>query len=159
MRVNHAGEIAAQALYVGQAIGARRPETRAHLLDAAREERDHLDWCRKRLDELGHRPSVLGPFWYAGSFCIGLAAGSFGDAVSLGFVSETERQVEAHIQDHLGRLPADDTKSRAILETMAADETHHGTTARLAGGVPLPFAIRRLMSVGGEILRRTAYFL
>src|SRR5690606_1734598 len=120
---------------------------------------DHLDWCRERLGELGARPSVLGPFWYAGSFCIGLAAGALGDAVSLGFVSETERQVEAHIKDHLARLPADDARSRAILETMAADETHHGTTARLAGGVPLPAPVRAAMSVGGEILRRTAYLV
>lgn len=159
MRVNHAGEIAAQALYVGQAVGARKPGTRAQLLAAAREERDHLDWCRERLGELGTRPSMLGPFWYAGSFCIGLAAGSLGDAVSLGFVSETERQVEAHLREHLTRLPSSDEKSRAVLEKMAADETHHGTTARLAGGVPLPAAVRGAMSIGGEILRRTAYFL
>ena len=103
MRVNHAGEIAAQALYVGQSVGARTPETRAHLLAAAHEERDHLHWCRERLDELGERPSLLAPFWYAGSFCIGLAAGSLGDAMSLGFVAETERQVEAHLRDHLER--------------------------------------------------------
>lgn len=159
MRVNHAGEIAAQALYTGQAIGARAPATREHLLTAAREERDHLTWCRERLDELGGRPSALGPFWYAGSFCIGLIAGSFGDAASLGFVAETERQVEAHLEDHLGRLPAADEKSRAILREMAADEAHHGTTARLAGGRPLPPPIRTLMSLGGEILRRTAYFV
>jgi len=159
MRVNHAGEIAAQALYVGQAVAARKPETRAHLLDAAREERDHLDWCRARLDELGARPSLLGPFWYAGSFCIGVAAGALGDAASLGFVSETERQVEAHLKDHLGRLPPADVKSRAILETMAEDEVHHGTTARLAGGIPLPAPVRSAMSLGGEILRRTAYIL
>src|SRR5690606_15600818 len=112
MRVNHAGEIAAQALYTGQAIGARAAATREHLLTAAREERDHLVWCRERLDELGGRPSVLGPFWYVGSLCIGLVAGSFGDATSLGFVAETERQVEAHLEDHLGRLPAADEKSR-----------------------------------------------
>lgn len=159
MRVNHAGEIAAQALYVGQAIGARAPETRSHLLAAAREERDHLDWCRERIAELGSRPSTLGPFWYAGSLCIGLAAGAFGDAISLGFVSETERQVEAHLNDHLSRLPAGDAKSRAILTTMAADEMHHGTTARLAGGLPLPAAVRAVMAVGGEILRRTAYIV
>ena len=159
MRVNHAGEIAAQALYVGQAVGARRPDTRAHLLDAAREERDHLDWCRTRLAELGATPSLLAPIWYAGSFCIGLAAGALGDAVSLGFVSETERQVEAHLKDHLARLPSADVKSRAILETMAADEVHHGTMARLKGGIPLPAPVRSLMSLGGEILRRTAYLL
>src|SRR5690606_1763983 len=110
MRVNHAGEIAAQALYTGQAIGARAPATREHLMTAAREERDHLTWCRERLDELGGRPSALGPFWYAGSFCIGLVAGSFGDTASLGFVAETEHQVEAHLEDHLDRLPAADEK-------------------------------------------------
>lgn len=159
MRVNHAGEIAAQALYVGQAIGARRPETRSHLLDAAREERDHLGWCRTRLDELDARPSLLGPFWYAGSFGLGLAAGTLGDARSLGFVAETERQVEAHLQDHLARLPSGDEKSRAILETMAADEIRHGTTATLAGGISLPAPVRAAMSIGGGILRRTAYFL
>ncbi len=159
MRVNHAGEIAAQALYVGQAIGARRSETRSQLLEAAREERDHLDWCRTRLDELDARPSLLAPFWYAGSFGIGLAAGSFSDAISLGFVAETEQQVEAHLKDHLARLPAGDDKSRAILETMAADEAHHGTSAMLAGGVALPALVRGAMSIGGEILRRTAYFL
>lgn len=158
MRVNHAGEIAAQALYTGQAIGARSAATRDHLLTAAREERDHLIWCRERLDELGGRPSALGPFWYAGSFCIGLVAGSFGDTASLGFVAETEHQVEAHLEDHLDRLPAADEKSRAILREMAADEAHHGTTARLAGGRPLPPPVRTLMSFGGEILRRTAYF-
>lgn len=156
MRVNHAGEIAAQALYSGQAVGARTVATRDHLLSAAREERDHLAWCRERLDELGGRPSVLGPFWYAGSFCIGLVASGFGDHVSLGFISETESQVESHIEDHLTRLPKSDTKSAAILRKMAADEAHHGTTARLAGGVALPIPVRRLMSLGGEVLRRTA---
>lgn len=159
MRVNHAGEIAAQALYVGQAVLARTPQTRAHLLAAAHEEHDHLEWCRARLDELGARPSVLAPFWYGGSLGIGLAAAGFGDRVSLGFVAETERQVEAHIDDHLARLPANDTRSRAILAAMAADEAHHGTTARAAGGVALPAPIRLTMSIGGEILRRTAYFV
>jgi 3-demethoxyubiquinol 3-hydroxylase len=159
MRVNHAGEVAAQALYTGQAVGARTAETRTHLLDAAREERDHLEWCRERVSELGGRTSMLGPFWYAGSFCIGLAAGRFGDPMSLGFVSETERQVEAHLEDHLARLPARDAKSRAILEKMALDEASHGTAARAAGGVSLPFPIRGLMHLGGEVLRRTAYLL
>lgn len=159
MRVNHAGEIAAQALYTGQAIGARTPATRDHLLAAAREERDHLAWCRERLGELGGRTSALGPFWYAASFGIGVAAGGFGDAVSLGFVAETERQVEAHIEDHLSRLPDGDERSRAVLEAMAADEAHHGTTARLAGGMPLPLPVRKLMSLGGEVLRRAAYFV
>jgi ubiquinone biosynthesis monooxygenase Coq7 len=159
MRVNHAGEVAAQALYVGQALVARSDATRKHLLTAAREEQDHLGWCAERLAELRGRTSVLGPFWFGGSFCIGLAAGVFGDSVSLGFVSETERQVEAHIKDHLQRLPAADAKSRSILERMAQDEAHHGTTARLAGGAALPPPIVEAMTLGGEFLRRTAYFV
>lgn len=157
MRVNHAGEIAAQALYTGQALVARDAETRERLLSAAKEERDHLEWCARRVSELGGRTSVLGPFWYAGSLCIGVAAGTLGDAASLGFVVETERQVEAHLEDHLERLPPADAKSRAILTTMAADEADHGASARLAGGVDLPLPIRKLMAIGGEFLRRTAY--
>jgi 3-demethoxyubiquinol 3-hydroxylase len=156
LRVNHAGELAAQGLYNGQALLARADETRAQLRAAAREENDHLAWCAARLDELGGRPSVLAPFWYAGSFCIGLLAASFGDEQSLGFVVETERQVEAHLDDHLRRLPAADRKSRAILERMAADESHHGTMASLAGGAQLPQPVRRCMGVGGELLRRIA---
>lgn len=159
MRVNHAGEIAAQALYSGQALTARSPATRDHLLRAAREERDHLGWCAARLAELGGRTSALAPFWYAGSFLIGVAAGGLGDRASLGFVVETERQVEAHLDDHLSRLPAADSKSRAILAKMAEEEAHHGAAAGLAGGVPLPPPIRKAMAIGGEVLRRTAYFV
>jgi ubiquinone biosynthesis monooxygenase Coq7 len=156
MRVNHAGEIAAQALYSGQSLFARSPATRQLLTNAAREERDHLAWCAARIDELGGRTSVLTPFWYAGSFAIGVLAGLRADAESLGFVRETERQVEAHLRDHLQRLPSQDTKSAAILSRMAEDETHHGTTAALAGGIDLPSPIRSCMKVGGEILRRVA---
>jgi ubiquinone biosynthesis monooxygenase Coq7 len=156
MRVNHAGEVAAQALYHGQALAARSASTRALLEHAAREERDHLAWCAERVAELGGRVSVLTPFWYVGSFCIGVAAGLASDATSLGFVQETERQVEAHLRDHLARLPVDDRRSAAILERMVEDEVHHGTTAALAGGASLPLAVRRCMSLGGEILRRTA---
>ncbi|MDH3419623.1 MAG: 2-polyprenyl-3-methyl-6-methoxy-1,4-benzoquinone monooxygenase [Gammaproteobacteria bacterium] len=156
MRVNHAGEIAAQALYSGQAVLARATATREHLLQAGREEQDHLAWCRERLEELGARPSLLTPVWYAGAFTIGLIAGAAGDRISLGFIAETEKQVEAHIHDHLDRLPPADEKSAAILEQMASDEAHHGTTARLAGGVDLPTPARSLMTVGGEILRRVA---
>ena len=156
MRVNHAGEIAAQALYSGQALFARSPATETMLSNAAREERDHLAWCAARIDELGGRPSLLTPFWYAGSFAIGVLAGLRADNESLGFVRETERQVEAHLRDHLQRLPAHDEKSAAILSRMAADEMHHGTTAALAGGAELPAAIRGCMKVGGEILRRIA---
>ena len=156
LRVNHAGELAAQGLYSGQALLARASSTRAQLRAAAREESDHLAWCAARLDELGGRPSVLAPFWYAGSFCIGMLAGSCGDELSLGFVAETERQVEAHLDDHLRRLPAADRKSGAILTRMAADEAHHGTMASLAGGAEMPLPIRRGMRVGGEMLRRIA---
>jgi 3-demethoxyubiquinol 3-hydroxylase len=156
LRVNHAGEIAAQALYSGQALFARSEHTRRQLQSASREERDHLAWCAERLDELGGRTSFLDPLWYAGSFCIGAIAGASGDSLSLGFVAETERQVEAHLNDHLGRLPAADRKSNAILTRMAEDEAHHGTMANLAGGAPLPSPIRRCMTVGGELLRRIA---
>jgi len=156
MRVNHAGEIAAQALYNGQSLLARSAATRELLENAAREERDHLAWCATRLDELGSRASLLTPFWYAGSFCVGVLAATADDARSLGFVSETERQVEMHLHDHLGRLPPQDSRSAAILMRMAADEAHHGTTAALAGGTELPAGIRRCMTFGGEILRRVA---
>jgi ubiquinone biosynthesis monooxygenase Coq7 len=156
MRVNHAGEIAAQALYTGQALLARDEATRNLLETAAREERDHLAWCAERIAELGGRPSVLDPLWYAGSFVIGMLAASRSDATSLGFVNETERQVEAHLRDHLQRLPAQDRRSSAILHQMAADEAHHGTTASLAGGIQLPEPIRRCMHFGGEVLRRVA---
>lgn len=159
LRVNHAGEIAAQALYSGQALVARSEGTRAQLQAAASEEHDHLAWCAARLHELGGRASVLDPFWYVGSFCIGVVAGSWGDRSSLGFVTETERQVEAHLQDHLERLPKGDEKSRAILSRMAADEAHHGTMARLAGGASLPAPIRSCMSFGGGLLRRIALFV
>jgi ubiquinone biosynthesis monooxygenase Coq7 len=156
LRVNHAGEIAAQALYNGQSLFARSEATHKQLQAASREERDHLAWCAARLDELGGRASALDPLWYAGSFCIGVIAGASGDSLSLGFVAETERQVEAHLNDHLHRLPAADRKSEAILTRMAEDEAHHGTMASLAGGAPLPRPIRRCMALGGEVLRRIA---
>ena len=156
MRVNHAGEIAAQALYTGQAVLSRSQATRAHLLAAGREEQDHLAWCRQRLEELGARPSLFTPVWYAGAFTLGVLAGAAGDRVSLGFVAETERQVEAHLRDHLARVPEQDEKSSTILERMAADEAHHGTTATLAGGVEPPRAVSAIMAVGGEILRQVA---
>jgi 3-demethoxyubiquinol 3-hydroxylase len=156
MRVNHAGEIAAQALYTGQALLARDAATRNLLETAAREERDHLAWCAERIAELGGRPSALDPFWYAGSFVMGALAATRSDSASLGFVNETERQVEAHLRDHLQRLPAQDRKSSAILRQMAADEAHHGTTASLAGGIEVPEPVRRCMSFGGEVLRRVA---
>jgi ubiquinone biosynthesis monooxygenase Coq7 len=159
MRVNHAGEVAAQALYHGQSLLARSGTTRQLLENAAREERDHLAWCAARLDDLGSTPSLLTPFWYAGSYCIGVAAALADDARSLGFVSETERQVEMHLRDHLERLPPQDRKSAAILTRMQQDEAHHGTTAALAGGTELPSVVRSCMALGGEILRRVAYVL
>ncbi len=159
MRVNHAGEISAQALYRGQSLMARSEETRRHLLQAAEEEQDHLAWCAQRLDELDGRPSRLDPFWYAGSFLVGMAAGIPGDRVSLGFVAETERQVEAHLDDHLAKLPRDDARSRAVLEQMREDEAHHGTTAELAGGSELPRPVRRVMAFGGNLLRNASLWI
>jgi len=156
MRVNHAGEVSAQALYSGQSIIARSEATRQQLLQAAAEERDHLAWCTQRLEELGGRSSLLNPVWFIGSALIGVAVASAGDALSMGFVSETERQVESHLDDHLARLPSQDAKSRTILKQMAEDEAHHGTTARLAGGKPLPNPVKQLMTIGGEVLRRFA---
>jgi len=158
MRVNHAGEVAAQALYHGQALLAKDGATRDWLLEAAREEADHLAWCEQRLTELGSRPSLLAPFWYAGSFAIGAAAAAVSDRVSLGFVAETERQVETHLTDHLERLPGDDARSRAILETMRADEAAHGARARAAGGVELPLPVRALMRHASRVMTRTAFW-
>jgi 3-demethoxyubiquinol 3-hydroxylase len=159
MRVNHTGEVAAQALYHGQACVARNEATRQMLLRAAREETDHLAWCEARLSELQSRTSYLNPLWYAGSFAIGALAATFGDRVSLGFVSETERQVEGHLDDHLSRLPASDTRSRAIVEAMRADEISHGAAARAAGGEELPAPARALMKHTARVMTRTAYWI
>lgn len=157
MRVNHAGEVAAQALYYGQALVARDESTRKHLLHAAREEGDHLAWCAERLEQLGSRPSLLNPLWFAGSATIGAVAGLLGDRVSLGFVAETERQVEAHLDDHLERLPGGDLESRAILEQMQADEIRHGQDAVARGGEDLPPPIRALMRLASRVMTLTAY--
>jgi ubiquinone biosynthesis monooxygenase Coq7 len=159
MRVNHAGEVAAQALYYGQALVARNEDTREHLLHAAREEGDHLAWCAERLTQLGSRPSVLNPLWFAGSATIGAVAGLMGDGVSLGFVAETERQVEAHIDDHLDRLPGGDLQSRAILEQMQADEVRHGRDALARGGEELPRPVQALMRLTARVMTATAYRL
>jgi 3-demethoxyubiquinol 3-hydroxylase len=159
MRVNHAGELAAQALYHGQALVARSQTLRAMLLCAARSESDHLAWCETRLKELAARPSLLNPLWYAGSFAIGAAAGLMGDRRSLGFVAETERQVEGHLDEHLGRLPASDVRSRAILETMRAEEIAHGASATAAGGKSLPAPLPRLMRYTARVMTRTSYWL
>jgi len=147
MRVNHAGEVSAQALYQGQALTAKLTEVRDKMERAALEENDHLAWCEQRLVDLGSRTSVLNPVWYAGSFAIGALAGLAGDKWSLGFVLETERQVVKHLEEHLERLPPQDLKSRAILEQMRDDESHHATTALNAGGAELPKAVKQLMSL------------
>ena len=157
MRVNHAGEIAAQALYHGQSITARDAATRAAMEQAAREESDHLAWCRTRLEELGSAPSRLDPLWYAGSLAIGAGAGLAGDRWSLGFVVETERQVVEHLDDHLSRLPAGDRRSRALLQRMRADEQRHATRARAAGGTALPRIVRRAMRAASKVMTGTAY--
>ena len=159
MRVNHAGEIAAQALYHGQALVSRSAATRDLLLNAAREETDHLAWCETRLKELDSRPSLLNPLWYAGSFAIGAVAALLGDRMSLGFVVETERQVEGHLDEHLARLPPDDARSRAILETMRSDEIAHGMTAKAAGGAELPTPVRMLMRGTARVMTSTAYWI
>ncbi len=159
MRVNHAGEIAAQGLYHGQALTARNPATRALLEQAAREESDHLAWCEQRLKELNDRPSLLDPLWYAGSFAIGALAGLAGDRHSLGFVAETERQVERHLDGHLDALPADDARSRAIIEQMRADERAHGELAQAAGGATLPRPVQSLMRTTARIMTTTARWI
>lgn len=159
MRINHAGEIAAQALYHGQALTARNPEIRDTLRRAADEEGDHLAWCEERLRELGSRPSLLNPVWYAGSFAIGAFAGACGDRVSLGFLVETERQVEGHLEDHLERLPAGDNRSRRVLEQMKRDETRHGDAAQAAGAAELPTPVKLLMKLTSRVMTRTAYWL
>jgi 3-demethoxyubiquinol 3-hydroxylase len=156
MRVNHVGEVCAQALYQAQALTARTPELRQKMLSAAREELDHLAWTQQRLDELGARPSLLNPLWYAGSFGIGLLAGRLGDAVSLGFVVETERQVERHLASHLDRLPAADRRSRAIVDQMKLDESRHADAAGEAGAVSLPMPVRWLMRGVAKVMTTTA---
>jgi len=159
MRVNHAGEVAAQALYHGQALVARQPDVREFLLGAAREEGDHLIWCAQRLAALHSRPSLLNPLWYAGGAAIGALAGLAGDRISLGFIAETERQVEGHLDEHLARLPADDTPSRAILEQMKADEIRHGAHAAERGGAALPGPIAALMRLASKLMTRSAYWI
>ena len=159
MRVNHAGEIAAQALYQGQALMARSEETRQFLLRAAAEEGDHLAWCEQRLRELGDRTSLLNPFWYAGAFAIGAAAAALSDRLSLGFVQETERQVEGHLSEHLARLPAQDARTRRILEVMQIEETGHARAAQAAGAAELPPPLRALMGLTSKLMTRSAYYV
>jgi ubiquinone biosynthesis monooxygenase Coq7 len=158
MRVNHVGEVCAQALYNGQALACKDPALRAQLAEASREETDHLAWTQQRLTELKDRPSLLNPLWYAGAFVIGYAAGKLGgDKVSLGFVVETERQVEAHLQSHMDRLPAADTASRAIVAQMKADEIAHAQMAQQAGAVELPGLVKSVMQVAAKLMTTVAH--
>lgn len=157
MRINHTGEVCAQALYVGQAVVARDPATRRDLERAAQEETDHLAWCGERLEELDSKPSLLNPLWYAGSYAIGVAAGLAGDGWNLGFVVETERQVEAHLDEHLETLPPGDERSRAILRTMKDDEARHADHAEAAGARKLPFPVPRVMALTSAIMKAVAY--
>lgn len=157
MRVNHTGEVCAQALYQAQSLVARDPDVRQCFAVAAREEEDHLAWTQDRLAELGDRTSLANPLWYAGSFAIGLAAGIVGDRSNLGFVVETERQVEEHLSSHIDRLPAGDARSRAIVAAMRDDEIRHGMTASAAGADPLPLPVRALMRVTAKLMTLTAY--
>jgi len=157
MRVNHSGEVAAQALYQGQALTARLDGVRERMKRAAEEENDHLDWCEQRVRELGGRLSLLDPVWYLGSFAVGATAGAVGDKWSLGFVVETEKQVIEHLDDHLRQISEKDVKSRAILEQMKVDEASHGAAAKQAGGAELPQPVQRLMKLVSKIMTGTAY--
>ncbi|MFM0501001.1 2-polyprenyl-3-methyl-6-methoxy-1,4-benzoquinone monooxygenase [Paraburkholderia caffeinilytica] len=159
MRVNHVGEVCAQALYQAQKLATRSPSLRTVFNRAAVEEEDHLAWTAKRLEALDSRPSLLNPLWYTGALAIGLAAGRLGDRVSLGFMAETERQVEQHLDSHLDQLPAADRESRAIVEQMRIDEAEHGKSAMDAGGVELPFPARALMRAVSKVMTRTAYYI
>jgi ubiquinone biosynthesis monooxygenase Coq7 len=159
MRVNHAGEIAAQGLYQGHAAVVRDPQIEQQMLKAADEELDHLGWCEERLGELGSHPSKLRPLWYAGAWTIGAASGILGDKWSLGFIEETEKQVSAHLTGHLERLPDGDAKSRAIVKIMRDEEELHGANARDAGAAELPRPVRRLMRLTAKVMTGTAYWI
>lgn len=159
LRVDHVGEVCAQALYQAQALTARTPELRAHMAAAARDEVDHLAWTAERLKQLGDRTSLLNPLWYAGAFAIGLAAGRAGDRWSLGFVVETERQVEEHLAGHLDRLPGGDAASRAIVAQMKEDEARHARHAESAGAAPLPLPVRWAMRAAAKVMTTTAHYV
>lgn len=159
MRINHAGEVAAQGLYTGQALTAKLPQVREKMQQAADEENDHLNWCATRLNELGARTSYLDPFWYVGSVTIGALAGLAGDKWSLGFVAETEKQVVAHLDSHLEKLNPEDKNSRAVLEQMKEDEGKHATTALESGGAALPAPIKGLMKLTAKVMTKTAYWI
>lgn len=159
MRVNHVGEVCAQALYQGQALTAKNPAVQTELQQAAREENDHLAWCESRINELGGRKSLLNPFWYSASFALGALAGALGDKWNLGFLAETENQVEAHLNEHLGQLPEQDRKSRAIVQQMKDDEARHAQTAIEQGGSPLPMPVKAAMKLASQVMKKTAYYL
>ncbi|MDB5817573.1 MAG: putative ubiquinone biosynthesis protein [Rhizobacter sp.] len=159
MRVNHVGEVCAQALYEAQALATRSPVLRAQFREAAREETDHLAWTSRRLSELNARPSLLNPLWFAGSFALGLVAGSTSDRHSLGFVVETERQVEEHLARHLDRLPASDAESRAVVRQMKDDEARHGQHAQEAGAAPLPLPVKLVMRLAAKVMTATAHYI
>ncbi|SAL50900.1 ubiquinone biosynthesis protein COQ7-like protein [Caballeronia sordidicola] len=159
MRVNHVGEVCAQALYQAQKLATRSEPLKRGFEEAAREEEDHLAWTSQRLRDLDSRPSLLNPLWYTGSLALGFLAGRFGDRVSLGFMAETERQVERHLNSHMTSLPANDYASRAIVEQMRVDEAAHAVAATEAGGVELPFPVRALMRATSKVMTRTAYYI
>ena len=159
MRINHTGEVCAQALYAGQAATAKLGETRAAMEHAAQEEVDHLAWCEQRLQQLDSKPSILNPLWYGLSFGMGAMAGIAGDKWSLGFVAETEKQVCEHLEDHLQKLPEEDARSKAILEQMITDERQHGETAKQAGGADLPPPIQNAMSLLSQVMKKSTYHI
>lgn len=159
MRINHSGEVCAQALYNGQALTARNPATEAALREASQEETEHLAWCEKRIKELGSHKSFLNPVFYAGSFALGAFAGALGDKWNLGFLAETENQVGKHIEGHLKHLPEQDEKSRAILEQMKIDEAKHATTAITHGGAPLPLPVKLAMKLSSKFMTKTTYWI
>lgn len=157
MRVNHVGEVCAQALYAAQTLATNNPALKAHFAKASKEETDHLAWTSERLQELGARPSLLNPLWYAGAFAMGLAAGKLGDRISLGFVEETERQVAAHLQSHLDLLPEHDQNSRAIVAQMREEEAAHALEAKKLGALPMPLPVQALMRAAAKVMTRVAY--
>lgn len=159
MRINHTGEICAQALYQGQALTARNPEVKRALEEAAWEETEHLNWCETRIAELGSHKSFLNPVWYAGSLTMGMVAGALGDKWNLGFLAETEKQVEAHLDGHLSDLPQQDARSRAIVEQMKQDEIKHANTAQEHGGAPLPTPVKLAMKMTSKVMTRTVYWV
>jgi ubiquinone biosynthesis monooxygenase Coq7 len=159
MRVNHAGEVCAQALYQGQALTAKLDKVKSQMMAAAAEEVDHLAWCEQRLRELNSHPSILNPFWYASSFMIGACAGFAGDSISLGFVAETERQVAAHLQKHVDKIPKEDLKTYAILTQMQQDEAQHASFAQQAGAIEFPWYIKQLMQRLASVLTHSSYYI